>query len=193
MPFMTEELWALTVEEGQERPTLLCHARWPEPDFEDEDAAADINWLVDLVGGIRSVRSEMNVPAGAIAPIVVIGADAGTRARFERHDAALRRLARVGSVTHATTPPPSSAQIVASGATVFLPLGDVIDLKAEEARLVKELGKTTQEIARLHGKLSNERFVANAAPEIVEGERDKLEEHRITQEKLEQALRRLRG
>ena len=193
MPYMTEELWALTAGEGKERSTLLCHARWPEPDFEDHEAAADVNWLVDLVAGIRSVRAEMNVPAGAMAPIVVVDADPEARARFERHEAAIKRLARVDSITHAETPPPSSVQIVASGATVFLPLGDVIDLKAEEARLRKELGKATDEVARLHKKLSNERFVANAAPEIVESEREKLAEHRARQEKLEEALQRLRG
>ena len=97
MPFMTEELWAHTAGEGRERTTLLCHARWPEPDFEDAEAAAEINWLVDLVSGIRSVRSEMNVPAGAMAPLVVVGANATTRQRLERHDAAVKRLARVES------------------------------------------------------------------------------------------------
>ena len=114
-------------------------------------------------------------------------------ARFERHDAAIRRLARVGSVTHADATPPSSAQIVMPDATVFLPLGDVIDLKVEEARLMKELSRATEEVARRHKKLSNERFVANAAAELVEGEREKLNEHRATQEKLEQALARLRS
>ncbi|MBN9252191.1 MAG: valine--tRNA ligase, partial [Mesorhizobium sp.] len=73
MPFMTEELWAETAGEGRERNSLLCHAAWPTPDFEDAEAAADINWLVDLVSGIRSVRSEMNVPPSAIAPLVVVG------------------------------------------------------------------------------------------------------------------------
>ena len=76
MPFMTEELWAHTAGEGDERATLLCHAAWPAPEFEDDDAAAEINWLIDLVSGIRSVRSEMNVPPAAIAPLAVLGADA---------------------------------------------------------------------------------------------------------------------
>src|SRR5690606_17968533 len=75
MPSMTEELWAQTAGEGSERDTLLCHAAWPTPDFEDAEAAAEINWLVDLVSGIRSVRSEMNVPPAAIAPLVMVGAN----------------------------------------------------------------------------------------------------------------------
>ncbi|RWG54118.1 class I tRNA ligase family protein, partial [Mesorhizobium sp.] len=80
---MTEELWAQTAGEGKVRTSLLCHAAWPAPDFEDDEAAADINWLVELVSGIRSVRSEMNVPPAAIAPLTVIGANALTQERLE--------------------------------------------------------------------------------------------------------------
>ncbi|MFI0843093.1 valine--tRNA ligase [Mesorhizobium sp. IMUNJ 23232] len=192
MPFMTEELWAHTAGEGKERSTLLCHARWPQPDFDDADAAAEINWLVDLVSGIRSVRSEMNVPAGAVAPLVVVGADATTMRRLERQDAAIKRLARVDAITHAAAPPPASAQIVLGEATVCLPLGGLIDLAVEATRLQKELAKVTEEVARIRKKLSNERFVANAAPEVVEAEREKLAEYLLTQERLAVALSRVR-
>ncbi|AZO23247.1 valine--tRNA ligase [Mesorhizobium sp. M1E.F.Ca.ET.045.02.1.1] len=192
MPFMTEELWAQTAGEGKERGSLLCHAAWPSPDFEDDDAAADINWLVDLVSGIRSVRSEMNVPPAAIAPLAVIGANATTRERLERHDQAIKRLARIGSISLAETPPKGSAQIVLNEATISLPLGSLIDLAAEAARLQKELAKVTEEIARLHKKLSNEKFVANAPEEVVEAEREKLAEYREAQEKLSVALTRVR-
>ncbi|MGE0281993.1 MAG: valine--tRNA ligase [Rhizobiaceae bacterium] len=192
MPFMTEELWSVTAGENGERTTLLCHAAWPRPDFEDRDAAADINWLIDVVTGIRSVRSEMNVPAGAIAPLAVVGANAGTKARLQRHDGALKRLARVGEIGHAEAPPKASAQIVVGEATLCIPLGALIDVAAESARLQKELAKTTEEIARLHKKLSNEKFVANAPEDVVEAEREKLAEYRALQEKLNQALERMR-
>jgi valyl-tRNA synthetase len=192
MPFMTEELWAETAGEGRQRPSLLCHASWPLPDFEDDEAAADINWLIDLVSGIRSVRSEMNVPPAAIAPLVVIGAGEETRARLERHDSAIRRLARVGEVSLADAAPRGAAQIVAGEATVCLPLGSLIDLKAEAARLQKELAKVTEEIARLHKKLSNEKFVANAPEEVVAAEREKLAEYTESQSRLATALDRVR-
>ncbi|TIV30052.1 MAG: valine--tRNA ligase, partial [Mesorhizobium sp.] len=123
MPFMTEELWAQTAGEGKERSSLLCHAAWPSPDFEDEEAAADINWLVDLVSGIRSVRSEMNVPPAAIAPLMVIGANTLTQERLERHAQAIKRLARVGDIALVDAPPKGSAQIVLNEATISLPLG----------------------------------------------------------------------
>ncbi|TIR14926.1 MAG: valine--tRNA ligase, partial [Mesorhizobium sp.] len=166
MPFMTEELWAETSGEGKERPSLLCHAAWPSPDFEDQAAAADINWLVELVSGIRSVRSEMNVPPAAIAPLMVIGANTATRERLERQASAIKRLARVGDISLVDAAPKGSAQIVLNEATICLPLGSLIDLTAEAARLQKELVKVTEEIARLHKKLSNEKFVANAPEDV---------------------------
>ena len=88
-----------------------------------------------------------------------------TRERLARHDAAIKRLARVGEISHADAAPAASAQFVVGEATACLPLGTLIDLKAEEARLQKELAKVTEEIARLHKKLSNEKFVANAPEE----------------------------
>ncbi|QDB99192.1 valine--tRNA ligase [Mesorhizobium sp. 8] len=193
MPFMTEELWAETAPEGGERSSLLCHAAWPAPDFEDDEAASDINWLIDLVSGIRSVRSEMNVPAAAIAPLVVIGADAATRERLARHDGAIKRLARVGDISLADAAPKGSAQLVLGEATVCLPLGSLIDLEAEAARLQKELAKVTEEIARLHKKLGNEKFVANAPEEVVAAEREKLAEYGESQLRLNVALQRVRG
>ena len=192
MPFMTEELWARTAPEGSERKTLLCHAAWPAPDFEDKDAAAEINWLVDLVSGIRSVRTEMNVPPGATAPLVLVGAADETRQRVGRHEAALARLARVSGVSFADVAPKGSAQIIIWEATACLPLGDLVDLEAEAARLKKEVARTADEIERIERKLANEKFVANAPEEIVAAEREKAEDYRLALTRLETALRRIR-
>jgi len=191
MPFMTEELWAHTAGEGKERATLLCHAAWPNPDFEDVDAAAEINWLIDLVSGIRSVRSEMNVPPAAIAPLVVVGAGDVTKSGLDTHAAAIKRLARVGDVSHASNAPKGSAQIVVGEATFCLPLGDLIDVKAESARLKKEIAKAEDEIARIDKKLGNPQFVAKAAEEVVAGEREKRAEFAETAARLATALSRV--
>ncbi|MCO6385904.1 valine--tRNA ligase [Aliihoeflea sp. 40Bstr573] len=188
MPYMTEELWAHTAT----RDTLLCHADWPKPDFEDADAAAEINWLIDIVSGIRSVRSEMNVPPAAIAPLVVVGGNSATRERLGRHEPAIRRLARVGDIGFAAEAPKGAAQIVVGEATACLPLGDLIDLQAEAARLSKEIAKLDGEALRIEKKLSNEKFVANAPEEIVAAEREKLAEFRDAKVKLETALARVR-
>ncbi|NKN36335.1 valine--tRNA ligase [Agrobacterium sp. a22-2] len=176
MPFMTEELWGHTAEEGTERDRLLCHADWPAPDFADDIAAADINWLVDLVSGIRSVRSEMNVPPGAIAPLVVVAANGVTRERLLRHEVSIKRLARVESIALGDEAPRGAAQVVIGEATACLPLGSLIDVAAETARLEKAIAKTDQEMSRIGSKLGNEKFVANANPEVVAAERERFAE-----------------
>ncbi|MBX5158888.1 valine--tRNA ligase [Rhizobium sp. NZLR1b] len=176
MPFMTEELWAHTAGEGKERDTLVCHAEWPSPSYADDAAADEINWLIDLVSGIRSVRAEMNVPPSATAPLVVVKANNLTRERLFRHDAAIKRLARVEAISLADDAPKGAAQIVVAEATICLPLGNLIDLSAEKARLEKAIAKMEGEISRINGKLSNEKFVANANPEVVEAERERLDE-----------------
>ncbi len=191
MPFITEELWAHTAGEGASRDTLLCHADWPAPEFSDENSAADINWLIDLVTGIRSARSEMNVPPGAVAPLVVVGANGVTQERLIRHDAAIKRLARVETITVADVAPKGAAQIVIGEATACLPLGSLIDLAAEKARIEKAIAKVDQEMARIAGKLGNEKFVANANPEVVAAERERYQELEVQKASLETALKRV--
>ncbi|MFT4182329.1 MAG: valine--tRNA ligase [Rhizobium sp.] len=176
MPFMTEELWAHTAGEGNERDGLLCHADWPAPSYADDVAADEINWLIDLVSGLRSVRAEMNVPPAATAPLVIVGANSLTRERLFRHDAAIKRLARVEEISLSDVAPKGAAQIVVGEATICLPLGNLIDLSAEKARLEKGIAKNEQEMARIVGKLSNEKFVANANPDVVAAERERLDE-----------------
>lgn len=191
MPFMTEELWAHTAGEGASRDTLLCHADWPAPEFSDENSAADINWLIDLVTGIRSARSEMNVPPGATAPLVVVGANGVTQERLIHHDAAIKRLARVEAISVADVAPKGAAQIVVGEATACLPLGALIDLSAEKARIEKAIAKVDQEMARIAGKLNNEKFVANANPEVVAAERERYQELEVQKASLETALKRV--
>ncbi|MCY1668503.1 valine--tRNA ligase [Rhizobium sp. SL86] len=187
MPFMTEELWAHTAS----RESLLCHTDWPVATFADDAAAAEINWLVDLVTGLRSARSEMNVPPAAKAPLIVVGATALTEGRLQRHDAAIKRLARVETIELADTAPRGAAQVVVGEATACLPLGSLIDLVAERARIEKSRAKTEVEIDRAEKKLGNEKFVANADPEVVAAERERLAELLVLKASLETALQRI--
>jgi len=188
MPFMTEELWALTADRGGD---LLCHAEWPTPGFADDAAAGEINWLIDLVTGIRSVRAEMNVPASAMVPLVIVGGNEETGQRLLRHDPAIKRLARVEDILIESEVPKGSAQIIVGEATACLPLGGLIDVDAERGRLNKAMGKVEADIKKLEGKLGNEKFLANAKPEIVAGERQKLQEVLSERDSLKTALERL--
>ena len=191
MPYMTEELWALTATENHKRETMLALASWPDLKFSDETAAEDINWLIDVVSGIRSVRAEMNVPAGAMAPLIIIEAGKATKERVERHEAAIKRLARIETIEFAAKVPEASAQIILGEATFCMPLGKLIDLDAERARLTKEIGKIDLDISKVGTKLDNPKFVANAKPEIVEAERERLHELSAAREKVATALQRL--
>jgi valyl-tRNA synthetase len=187
MPFMTEELWAHTAD----RATLLCHADWPKPEFEDAAAAEEINWLVDLVSGLRSARAEMNVPPAALAPLIVVGANELTRSRLVRHEAAIRRLARADSVELADVAPKGAAQVVIGEATACLPLGSLIDLTAERARIEKAIAKAEADMDRVAKKLSNEKFVANADPDVVAAERERQAELELQLANLRTALARV--
>lgn len=189
MPFITEELWALT----GERDGLLCHAGWPGDGLVDAAAADEINWLVQLVSEVRSVRAEMNVPPSAKGPLAVVGAGEQTAKWLVRHDPAIKQLARADDIVIESEPPRGAAQIVVREATVCLPLGGLIDIEAERARLERALGKAGQDIDRIERKLANDKFVANARPHIVQAERDKLAEARRALEKLQAALARIVG
>ncbi|NKB51323.1 MAG: valine--tRNA ligase [Rhizobiaceae bacterium] len=191
MPFMTEELWAET--SAKPRDTLLTHAAWPEPGLADADAAAEINWLVNLVSEIRSVRSEMNIKPSLKMPLVVVGANAETGERLDAHDAAIKRLARIEGISRSASAPEGAAQIVVGEATICLPLKGVVDFSAEITRLEKELSGLDKDIKQLSGKLTNEKFVANAPEAIIAENRERLADSQAKREKVVEALERVKS
>ncbi|MEM9277915.1 MAG: valine--tRNA ligase [Pseudomonadota bacterium] len=187
MPFMTEELFALTAD----RENLLCHTSWPTAQVKDGEAAAEINWLVDVVSQIRSVRAEMNIKPSAMLRLEIVDADEETQSRVETHQGALSTLARLEAVDFIDNTPKNSAQIVVGEATYCLPLEGVINFAEEQARLDKELKKLAGEIKRLEGKLGNEKFVANAPEAVVAEERQKLADYLGQREKVQSAFERI--
>ncbi len=192
MPFITEELWAKTAAEaGLVRPAMLVTTEWPVGGVTHEAAADEIDWLVGLITEVRSVRSEMNVPAAAQIPLVVVGASARTTAWIATHEAAILRLARVASIASADQAPAASAQIVVGEATFCLPLEGVIDVGAERTRLSKEVVKLEGEIGRIDKMFANPQFMAKAKEEVVEENREKREEYVARIAKVREALARL--
>ncbi|WP_306148675.1 MULTISPECIES: valine--tRNA ligase [unclassified Roseibium] len=191
MPFLTEELWERLGDEGQKADKLLMLSAWPKPLVSDETAAGEINWLVDLISEIRSVRAEMNIPAGAKVQLVVVGANDLTQSRIATHEPAIQRLARAEDISMAAAAPAGSAQIIIGEATICLPLAGVIDLAAEKARLSKEAGKLEADISKIEKKLSNPKFVEKAPDEVVAGEREKVAESKEKLDKINVALSRL--
>lgn len=193
MPFITEELW----EQFGTGGSRLINAEWPQFEgLEDKDAADEIGWVVGLISGIRSAKSEMNVPAGSKIPMVLIGADQSNRDRLRNYGELiswLARLDRMEAVDAGTPPPSGSIQLVHGEATVALPVGDVIDIAQEKARLEKEIGKEQGEESKVEKKLSNEGFLAKAPQAVVDENKERLAEHQARITQLRVALERLSG
>jgi len=194
MPFLTENLWQEGVE-GPARTTMLVTAQWPSYGDALGDAAADaeIDWIIRLVTEVRSVRSQMNVPAGAKIPLVLRDASAETIDRIGRNKDMIERLARLESIRAGDDAPAGAIQAVVDEATLFLPLADVIDLDAERARLTKEIGKIDGEIKKIDGKLGNEKFLSKAPEAVIEEQRERRADAEQTRAKLADALGRLEG
>ena len=192
MPFVTEELWQKTAEHGPKRDSVLALAAWPRlVGLSDEAAEAEIGWVVSLVSEVRSVRSEMNVPAGAKVPLVLVGASATTQARAQRHDETLKRLARLDAITFEAAAPKGAAQIVVGDTTAALPLAGVIDMGAEAKRLAKEIDKTVSEIKKVTDRLSNPQFMAKAPEDVIDELRERQTDFEARQGKLKAALARV--
>ncbi|HCL62661.1 MAG TPA: valine--tRNA ligase, partial [Rhizobiales bacterium] len=191
MPFVTEELWAKRALEAEASGSFLMLAPWPEPlGLENALADAEIGWLIKLISEVRSVRAEMNVPAGAKVPLLIAGAGEETKARVARHGETLLRLARLDTLDFGK-PPRGAIQIVLDEATLALPLAGIIDIDAEQKRLKREMDKVGSELKQLNAKLSNEKFVSRAPEHVVEEQRERKVEAEAIAAKLDQALKRL--
>jgi valyl-tRNA synthetase len=194
MPFITEELWHVTAEQGPPRHHMLALDAWPSHDGLDDDGAeAEIGWVVDLVTAIRSVRMEMNIPPATLLPLVLADASPQTAIRARHWSEFMQRLARVSEISFADAVPQGAVQLVVRGDVAALPLKGVIDLAAEGARLAKEMAKADADIARVDAKLSNANFVARAPEEVVEEEKEKREEAEMRKAKIAEALERLKA
>jgi valyl-tRNA synthetase len=218
MPFITEELWAVTAK----RDGLLALAPWSRKagltteqlvviattspndpfmpteflvpdtaDFSDPAAEAEIGWVVDLVTAIRSVRAEMNIAPATLTPLVLATASADTEARAQRWSDIVKRMARLSEISFAAAAPEGAVQLLVRGEVAALPLKGVIDFSAEKARLEKEAAKAEADIKRVDAKLLNEKFVANAPEDIVEEEKEKREAAVARKAKILEALERL--
>ena len=192
MPFLTEELWGLLGAQGPKREAILALSAWPDVSgLGDADSEAEIGWLVDLVSDIRSARAETNVPGSAQIPLVLVAASSQTKERAARWSDMIKRLARVSDVVTADVAPSQSIGLVIRGEVVALPLEGIIDIPAERQRLNKEIEKIDSEAVKIENKLANADFMARAPEEVVDEQRERLEEGRSRRIKLAEALSRL--
>ncbi|MGH7046783.1 MAG: valine--tRNA ligase [Stellaceae bacterium] len=190
MPFISEELWQYFAGDGM---GPLISAPWPDfaPELADRAAAAEIEWVIAAITAIRAARTEMNVPPASRVPLLIKDAEPAAAQRIERHREHFIRLARVEGVAPAAAVPKGAIQAMVDGATLVLPLGDVLDLDREAARLAKEIARLDAEIAKIGAKLGNPGFIEKAPPEIVAAQRQRAAEAARDRDRLRAAHARM--
>jgi valyl-tRNA synthetase len=190
MPFVTEEIWGRLPLSEADRASALMVAAWPDPaglaHYRDEDAERSIGRLIELVTGVRAVRARYGIsPKQGLRVEFKTAGDADNAWISEEfgHMKSLAGVSDFGAAVDAVKPP-HSAVFVAGDMTVFVPLEGLVDFAAERQRIATELAKAQDELGRLTKKLSNEGFLAKAAPEIIEKDRAKAGELSATVAKL---------
>ena len=188
MPFITEELWHAM----GERPYDLIVAKWPAPNANADPAAkAEIEALTAIVGEVRMLRSELNIPWSATLEPLVVGGDRALLDRLSAGAATLARMAKLGPATATDAVPEGSAQIVVGGTTIAFSLAGAIDLDAEKSRLSKAIAAAEKDRNSLASRLANPAFAERAKPEAVEKARADHDARAAEAERLSAALARL--
>lgn len=189
MPFITEELWDnLTARSGK-----LIHAAWPADENVNAADKNEIDRAIDIISAIRSLRSSMNLPAGAKLHAYVKDAAAETLTAVERQKALICKLARLEELEALENREVTKdmVQTVSREAAILIPLKGVVDFEAERARLQKELETLNKNLEGYSRKLSNESFVAKAPAAVVAEEKRRQAEAQENKAKVEEALARI--
>lgn len=189
MPFITEELWDnLTVRSGK-----LIHAAWPTDETVNAADKNEIDRAIDIISAIRSLRSAMNLPAGAKLHAFVKDAAAETLSVVERQKALICKLARLEELDALGNREVTKdmVQTVSREAAILIPLKGVVDFEAERARLQKELETLNKNLEGYSRKLNNESFVAKAPAAVVAEEKRRQAEAQENKAKVEEALARI--
>ena len=184
LPFITEEIWqniaplaGITL--NPEGDTIMLQP-FPVADQSkvDSEADADIEWVKNVIIGVRNVRGEMNISPAKDLPIYMARGDATAKRRLEENRQFLSKLANLESITWLDdlADAPMCATALAGDLEILVPMAGLIDVDAELARLDREIDKIGIETKKLTGKLSNPKFADNAPAEVVAKERQRLED-----------------
>lgn len=165
MPFITEEIWQTLPHEGE----ALIVAQWPEycQEHDFPEAELEMQRIMDVIRGVRNRRAEMNVPPSRKTNLYIATAEPNT---FENGIAILNKLAYATQITIGQAFDIEGAvTIVTNDAKVYIPMDELVDKKAELARLNKELETAKKQFAQVNGKLNNQGFLSKAPAQVVEG------------------------
>ncbi|HEX7044624.1 MAG TPA: valine--tRNA ligase [Burkholderiales bacterium] len=188
MPFITEELWQRVAPLAGATGDTIMRQPYPkaEPERVDAAATAEMRWVMAVITAIRTIRAERDIPQAKPLPVLLAEGTETERAWMERNAGYFRLLARTESLTwvESGAAVPESAMALVDKLKVLVPLGSLIDKRAELERLQKEISKFEKELAKARAKLANRDFVARAPAHVVEQERARVQQ-------FEQALAKL--
>ncbi len=191
MPFITEEIWHKLP--GSEGSIMLQD--WPQQKekYEDKKAAEDMEILQQVIRSIRNVRNEMKVdPGRKITTMFSAGSEAQEILRSgQQYIEELAGVEKMEISREFASRPDKAATAVVRDIEIILPLAEMVDIEEEIARLKKDKKEVQSEIERAQGKLDNEDFVNKAPAEIVQEERDKLEEYKQELRQIEERIEEL--
>ena len=176
MPFLTESIWRILPLPETDLADSLMVAKWPSAadlqQFADEGAENSISALREIVTATRAVRARYTLSPKTRIDVIIKAAGADAML-VENLAEQIKSLAGIGTleVDPSASKPNHAATTVAAGAELFILLEGLVDFEAEKARISKEIGKAEENLAKLQRKLSNEGFLAKAAPEIIEKDR----------------------
>lgn len=189
MPYITEELWQQVAPRANKSGPTISLQPYPvaDPAKIDEQATADIEWVKQVIMGVRRIRSEMNINPGKKLPLLISQASKEDLARLKAHQSLLIFVARLEGIDTLTPddPEPESAVALVDKLKLLIPMAGLIDKDAELARLTKQIDKLTTEVGRLSGKLSNKGFTDKAPAAVVAIEQQKLDDARSALENLQ--------
>ncbi|MCW8994497.1 MAG: valine--tRNA ligase [Psychromonas sp.] len=192
MPFMTEEIWQRVKElTGQGGETIMLEA-FPEynESLVEQTAVEDLEWLKQVIVAVRNIRGEMDISPNKPLNLLVKNASAIDQRRVAENQAFLAALAKLESITliQQGQETPVSATALIGELELLIPMAGLIDTEAELARLQKQLEKTAKDLAKVTGKLSNEKFVGKAPEAVIAKERTKQKELQTTCDKLKEQI-----
>ncbi len=192
MPFLTEEIWSNI--KSQLESNLICSPYAASNDaYADSQAVTDFSWLQEVIGAIRNIRGENNVPVSAQAEVRIKTADANRLKLVAAYDSYFAQLAKVKTLIAGPDmeKPALCGTAVVSGAEIYLVLDGLIDLSVERRRIEKEAERIEKFLGDIEKKLSNAQFVQNAPAEVVSREREKKDKFALQLEKLKENLKLL--
>ena len=202
MPFITEDIWQKVAPLAGKTPAAegadatIMRQPFPVSDGArlDPQAESDIEWIKAVITVIRNIRGEMRIPPGKALDVYLHNGKDIDRERLAANHNFMCRLAKLERITwlNAEDSAPASATGLVGDMEILVPMAGLIDKDAEIERLGKEIDKLRKEVARGESKLRNPNFVDKAPDEVVAKEREKLDDHRSQQARLEEQMEKIK-